>query len=1016
MLTPDQISAARTQLGPPPSTSGPSSSPTSPSNSWDAFSTQVKASPSPFSAPTPTESAPQEPGFLSRVGTDLSKRAGNIGDIAKEAGTSPLKNLGETQLQGIGEVAGGVNDVIGEGLKSAFHALPQNVQSGIKNTVASGAEAVGAPSLIQQYQDFAAKHPEAHKDLSAMFNIGTMLPLGEGVGLAEDAAKPAIEKAGEVAASAGNTAKELASKPLSVAQDLATPVPQNVKNILSAADRSPEVSENVSKYFAHARDSVADASAATPTEAAGKEQLGGALQDLKSKMTEAGKAKEAALAENADQVVPTKAAYDNFTKKLSSVLGTNFDPQGNLIPAFGRESLVAGSPADEKLVGMVKDTIDTLKRDPSLQRVNDVVDKLQQEIYKTKQLGATPLNTRTEGVVKGFIGDLNDAAKEVGGDAYKASNDEYARLADIHGQLNKGLGKDLKNAGPMMNKLFGKSGAAVKDLLGKIEQETGRNIFEHATLAKFAEDSVKDPAVKTLLEQAGKVPSSKEGILKKIVEIATKNLNQPEAVAKRLAESVPKAEAAAATGAAGGDIAGLVSRIQKFVKDGNFPGMMSMKEVGQGPVTQIPEMAEIEANQAAKSAAKPFEGLEGLSTKIVEKLKGKTSVSKQFIEDLTNSGDVKQVERDVIREALATEGDKVNVKDFADKVQQELLPLETPPTPNKYESVALPDEKRGSVQNYKEHVYQSPIKTSSGSVHFGDTIYHEPGSTLGNNVDRYFGHTRVEDMADGSTRRVVEVQSDLYQKGRLEDEIRYTNNLIKNEPDSSYIDTYKQKAQGLDKLSQYNDPTAHFRMVREEVKKAAEDGKSTLLFPTGDTAMKVEGLGETSTWGHYNSAGNPVKITPDDLKVGKEVFPSNEGGHWIVTDVLGDGKFKAVPKGKIDSLYEYGDDYQHIKDNLLHGQRYPTDAREARVWENLQRANESFDISGKADTSNPIYKFYEKDLGKYVKNKFGAIPYTDDKGVTWWKVPVKPEQAKMPVEAFGAIPAGALLLNKKKKG
>ena len=28
---------------------------------------------------------------------------------------------------------------------------------------------------------------------------------------------------------------------------------------------------------------------------------------------------------------------------------------------------------------------------------------------------------------------------------------------------------------------------------------------------------------------------------------------------------------------------------------------------------------------------------------------------------------------------------------------------------------------------------------------------------------------------------------------------------------------------------------------------------------------------------------------------------------------------------------------------------------------------ETFDISGKVDTNNPIYKFYEKEVGRYLK-------------------------------------------------
>lgn len=51
--------------------------------------------------------------------------------------------------------------------------------------------------------------------------------------------------------------------------------------------------------------------------------------------------------------------------------------------------------------------------------------------------------------------------------------------------------------------------------------------------------------------------------------------------------------------------------------------------------------------------------------------------------------------------------------------------------------------------------------------------------------------------------------------------------------------------------------------------------------------------------------------------------------------------------------------------------------------------SETFDISGKIDTNNPIYKFYEKEVGRYLKNKYDAKLVTDDKGVSWYQVDVK---------------------------
>ena len=348
---------------------------------------------------------------------------------------------------------------------------------------------------------------------------------------------------------------------------------------------------------------------------------------------------------------------------------------------------------------------------------------------------------------------------------------------------------------------------------------------------------------------------------------------------------------------------------------------------------------------------------DNLSTKILEDLKGKTTVSKQYILDATNRGELKQIERDITREVLDTmPGDKIDVKEFADKVKSELLPLEIIDEPLKadvgryasqeksyrYENIALPDDVRGKVKNYKERIYESPIPTSAGKVHFPES-------------KNYFGHTRIEDMSDNKTRRVIEIQSDLYQKGNLEREyerIPYSERLgVPGEHE-------KIRKGQLDKLQQYNDPTAHFRMVREEIKKAAEDGKTKLQFPTGETAMKIEGLGDRNNWELYDEFGENLPLEEDLLKVGKEI--KDGASHWIITDVLGDGKFKAVPKSTADMYkFENGKFVGDVFDNT--GKK--------SVGELPEHNKETFDISGKVDTNNPIYKFYEKDMGKYLKSK-----------------------------------------------
>jgi len=162
--------------------------------------------------------------------------------------------------------------------------------------------------------------------------------------------------------------------------------------------------------------------------------------------------------------------------------------------------------------------------------------------------------------------------------------------------------------------------------------------------------------------------------------------------------------------------------------------------------------------------------------------------------------------------------------------------------------------------------------------------------------------------------------------------------------------------------------------------------------------MHIEGLGQSNPWYEPFGLGRPgPKLKPEQLQVGKEIVNGMAGTEWVVTDVLGDGKFKAVPK---DLRIDFNGERYHWR-NIPEKHKSLVDARA-----------ETFDISGKIDTDNSIYKFYEKDVQKYL-NKFGGKKVTDDKGVSWIEIPIKKEWARMPVEAFGLVPLLVPLSSKK---
>jgi hypothetical protein len=212
----------------------------------------------------------------------------------------------------------------------------------------------------------------------------------------------------------------------------------------------------------------------------------------------------------------------------------------------------------------------------------------------------------------------------------------------------------------------------------------------------------------------------------------------------------------------------------------------------------------------------------------------------------------------------------------------------------------------------------------------------------------------------------------------------------------------KKREQEIAKLAQYNNPTAHFRMLREEVKKAAQDGKTNLQIPTGETAMKVEGLAGqgNENFLHYEDSR---ALKPSDLQYGQKFNDQRHGhgGNFIVLESTGDDVFNAVPL-KYDApeiLQEsnYGDFTKEYKDAL---KKY--------VQENKNLV-ETFSIAEKVDKENPIYKFYEKDLARYAKGKYNAKPVTDKKGVTWLEIDIKPEMADESVEAFGKVGTNPLI-------
>ena len=70
-----------------------------------------------------------------------------------------------------------------------------------------------------------------------------------------------------------------------------------------------------------------------------------------------------------------------------------------------------------------------------------------------------------------------------------------------------------------------------------------------------------------------------------------------------------------------------------------------------------------------------YQAPNGITTKVLEELQGRTSVSKEFIQNLLKRDDVRQVEKDLFAGKLRNFGDKVDIGELGDQIRTELLPL-----------------------------------------------------------------------------------------------------------------------------------------------------------------------------------------------------------------------------------------------------------------------------------------------------------------------------------------------------
>ena len=225
------------------------------------------------------------------------------------------------------------------------------------------------------------------------------------------------------------------------------------------------------------------------------------------------------------------------------------------------------------------------------------------------------------------------------------------------------------------------------------------------------------------------------------------------------------------------------------------------------------------------------------------------------------------------------------------------------------------------------------------------------------------------------TRRILEVQSDLFQKGRDKHLlVNYTNDLGQN--------------QFLQLLNKDNNWVTFF--IKSIVQDSAKKGYEKVLFPKGETAAKVEG--------HETIAEEIRRINDDINKIKTE-------GKSVKYQVIDEtGAFRAEFT-KIEEAEDY------LIDNDIDGSiEYFSENIEI-----LEKRKQELKSQG-VEKLKPIEAFYEIKVGNILEKQFGkdnVKTITDEYGNTWNEVTIKKEHLSPVVLSYN--PQDLFLNNLKKQ-
>ena len=244
------------------------------------------------------------------------------------------------------------------------------------------------------------------------------------------------------------------------------------------------------------------------------------------------------------------------------------------------------------------------------------------------------------------------------------------------------------------------------------------------------------------------------------------------------------------------------------------------------------------------------------------------------------------------------------------------------------------------------------------------------------------------------TRRILEVQSDLFQKGRdkkiltsFEKEVGLKTVDFDDEgrplPSPIYekIPNSNEKNQFLQLLNKSNNWVTFF--VKSIIQDSAKKGYEKVLFPSGDTAAKIEGHQTLEEFKKQKEAR--IKELEAKLKDENKLLNNyNQGVKILEKQIEGFNKF--IKDGKnIEKNAEYLKKSKSDLQNHLNSKELKRKEAENNINTEIKTLKQELaDVEAGKTQLSSIAKFYETTIANVLqKNGYSPIEITDEYGNKW---------------------------------